>query len=53
MGQDFLTHVLAPGTAGSALVSSVSKLKAGLKPREAKLSEKDLGGVLSGQCLGR
>lgn len=28
MGQDFLTHMAAPGTARGALIGSVSKLKA-------------------------
>ena len=31
MGQDFLTHMAAPGTARGALIGSVSKLKAEAK----------------------
>lgn len=32
MSEDFLTHMVGPVTARGALVSSVSKLKVGLRP---------------------
>lgn len=44
----FSTHMAAPGTARGALVSSVSKLKAELKPLEVKLSGKYVGGLVGG-----